>query len=370
VSAGGAGRGRKRLLFVNHSAQLSGPANSLMMLLPYLRERYEPAVLLHERGFLSEWLEREGVPVFFLPDRGARSLPALVRLLHREGISLVYGNNPGSASRRAIFAARLAGARSVWHFRGVKWHWGWRKGVFLRLAGRVVAVSNACARSLARFYPLEKIRVVHNGVEALQFCAEREESRRRLGALAGLPPGARILLMVSHLKPRKGQEEAVAVMQRLAQLDPAAHLLIAGSLEHDPAYVEKIRGRIRHSGLDGRIHLLGLRQDIPQLLPGADLFLHTARVDAHPRAVVEAMAAGLPVVSFAVDGVAETVVHGETGYLAPEHDCEALARAARSLLSDPLTAGEFGRRGRERAGRDFSARGAARKIEAILSELL
>ncbi len=370
MSADGKGEARKRILFVNHSAQLSGPAHSLMMLLPYLRRRYEAAVLLDEPGFLSEWLAREGVPVFFLPEQGARSLLALRSLIRRERIALVYGNNPGSASRRAILAGRLAGARSVWHFRGVKWHWGWRKGAFLRLADRVVAVSGASARSLARFYPLEKMRVVHNGVEALQFSGDREESRRRLEALAGIPPGERILMMVSHVKPRKGQDEAVAVMERLARLGACPHLVIAGSLEHDPAYVEQIRARIRRGGLERRVHLLGLRQDIPRLLAGADLFLHTAAVDAHPRAVVEAMAAALPVVSFAVDGVAETVVDGETGYLAPEHDCEAMAGAVLSLLEDPLAAAAFGMRGRERAERDFSAAGTARKVEAIISELI
>lgn len=361
---------KPRILFVNHTADISGPTYSLIAMLPYLRERFEPAVYVPERGYLSRWLEQEGIQEINKPDLELRSMGKFYQMIRREKFDLVYGNNPSSYSRRAILAAKLAGIPVVWHFRGVKWHWNWRKGVFLPLTNCVIAVSNACARSLARFYPLEKMRIVYNGVEIHPLHADRSQSRRCLLEEFGLPENARILIMVSHVNPRKGQVKAIQAMTYLLQKYRDVHLLIAGSLNHNPSYVEEIRELITQQSLSANIHLLGLRNDIPLLLAGSDIFLHTATADAHPRAVIEGMAASLPVVSFSVDGVAETVLDGITGFLVPPDDCQGMAESVRTLLEDPALAHTYGRQGRLRVEQHFSASGTASKIEGILSELL
>jgi glycosyltransferase involved in cell wall biosynthesis len=357
-------------LFVNHTAGISGPTHSLMMLVPYIRQHYDIGVFLHEEGYLSEWLKKEGIPVFLISELHLRSVYTIYQLLRKERFDLVYGNNPSSYSRRALLAARLAGIPYVWHFRGVKWHWTWRKGIFLKLVNRVVAVSNACAQSLARFYSLQNIRIIYNGVEIPDFLQDRETCRRYLLDQIGLPEGVKILLSVSHIKPRKGQEEAIAVMEQLRKRYDDVHLVIAGSLDRDPPYTARIRSLIQQKNLGHYIHLLGMRDDIAKLLCGADIFLHTASTDAHPRAVLEAMAAGLPVVSFGVDGVAETVVDGETGCLIPFGDYASMAKRVSWLLEDTSVAAKFGQQGRLRIEKEFSAASTAEKVDRIITEVL
>ncbi len=115
-----------------------------------------------------------------------------------------------------------------------------------------------------------------------------------------------------------------------------------------------------------RVHLLGVRSDIPDLLHASDLFALASDYEGLPVAVIEAMAAGLPVVATAVGGVPELVEHGITGLLTPPRDGPALARALATLAADPSLRTAMGERGAERA-RGF---GAARMIEsyAVLFE--
>jgi glycosyltransferase involved in cell wall biosynthesis len=107
------------------------------------------------------------------------------------------------------------------------------------------------------------------------------------------------------------------------------------------------------------------------LLSAADAFIHTANEDPHPRAVIEAMASALPVVAFAVDGVSETVVHGETGFLVPRMESgEALVGPATKLFRDPHLRREMGERGRERVHRLFSADRTAESVADVIMTLL
>ena len=122
--------------------------------------------------------------------------------------------------------------------------------------------------------------------------------------------------------------------------------------------------------LQDRIHLLGLVRDIPELLASADIFLHTSKSEAHPRVLLEAMAAGLPVVAFSVEGNLETVVDGETGYLLPFGDIRGMAAAVRTLLESPELAAEMGRKGRERVRGNFTAAQTADRVALIIDGVL
>src|SRR5690606_11969512 len=123
----------------------------------------------------------------------------------------------------------------------------------------------------------------------------------------GLDEDAVIILSASHITPRKGQDYAITAMRELLRTAPQAHLCLVGGLDRDPAYVDHLRNMIDEMGIGSNVHILGFRSDIQRLLRGADVFLHTALSDPHPRAVLEAMSAELPVVAFATDGVIETV---------------------------------------------------------------
>ncbi len=116
--------------------------------------------------------------------------------------------------------------------------------------------------------------------------------------------------------------------------------------------------------------LLGFRRDIPELLRGSDLFVHTAVSDPHPRSVIEAMEMELPVVAFSVDGVSETVTDRETGYLAPMKDVSGLAQAISRLAKDPDLRRSMGKESRRRVESCFSAEAAAAKVAKIINAQL
>ena len=127
---------------------------------------------------------------------------------------------------------------------------------------------------------------------------------------------------------------------------------------------------IQEMGLTGHVSLIGFRRDVPTLLQGSDLFMHTAITDPHPRAVIEAMAVGLPVAAFAVDGVVETVSDPETGYLAPAEDVCKLAQAVIRLANNPDLRTQMGHEARRRVESYFSAEMTAEKVATIIEETL
>ena len=356
-----------KVLFVSYTADWTGPTNSLFLLLKYLRNRYTVAVLLPGKGLFSDALEGEGIPFFSLPRLTKWSIPSIYRLIRRERFDLVYGNTTHSSSRAAMAAAKLSGVRFVCHVREMSWGKSWRELGFLRLTDATIAVSEACSNSITRFVPRNRLHVVHNGVPISELGKQRESAQAYLRAEAGLSPDHVVIMSVGHICPRKGQEYAVAAFAMVIGEAPYLHLIMAGALDRDPSYVNKIECMIQDNGLSGRVSLLGFRRDISMLLRGSDLFVHTAISDPHPRSVIEAMEMELPVAAFAVDGVSETVTDRKTGYLAPMKDVSGLAQAIARLAKDPDLRQSMGKEARRRVESCFSAEAAAEKVAEIVN---
>ena len=294
----------------------------------------------------------------------------MIRLIKREQCDLVYGNNASGRSRDALIASRLTGRPFVWHFREIKWHWGWGRGLSVRWADAVVAVSHACAESVRRFTAPGRLHVVHNGVDASAFVTVRSDARRSICAELDLSANAKVVITVSHVLPRKAIVRAIEVFAELRRQVPNAHLLVAGSLNRKPTYTAEVRDLIGRFELRDSVHLLGLRSDVRSLLAGSDVCLHTATRDPHPRAVLEAMAAGLPVVAHPVDGVRETIVDGESGYLREVHDTQGLATVLRQLLEDPQRRHAIGQAARRHITSHFSASATADRVAGIIDRVL
>jgi glycosyltransferase involved in cell wall biosynthesis len=363
------GAGKPRVLFVSHTARWAGPTNSLLLLLRRLRDRFDVRVLLPGEGDFSRVLEDEGIPFSSLPTLSKGAIPEILRLVRRHRIDLVYGNNTSGACRNALIAAKLARVPVICHIREMGGIGKRRRLAFLRFADATVAVSEACAASVPEFRGRTRY-VVYNGIETGPEKIDRTAARAYMHAAAGTEPGVPVIVSVSHLHPRKGQEYAIRALAELLAQGNEAQLLLVGSPEFDPQYVERLHDLVRELGLESRVSFAGFRRDATRLLQGADLFIHTATSDPHPRAVLEAMAAGLPVVAFAADGVAETVVPGETGELVAVGDVSGLATSAGSILGDPVLGAEFGQNGRERISRRFSVTQTGSHVGRIIESIL
>ncbi len=232
-------------------------------------------------------------------------VPVVVHSIHGFG----FGPHQPLPVRAAFLAAERAAARWTTAF---------------------VAVSRRNLEDGARLglFPRERARVIRSGVDLGAFRARAGGDRVR--AELGIPPAAPLVVQVACFKPQKAPERFVELAARLAGRVPDAHFLLVGDGALRPA-LERLR---RAAGLEGRLHLPGWRRDVPAVLDAAAVATLTSRFEGLPRALVEALAAGVPVVAMAVDGVAEVVRDGENGFLVAEGDVGALADRVAAVLGD------------------------------------
>ncbi|HEU4888840.1 MAG TPA: glycosyltransferase family 4 protein, partial [Thermoanaerobaculia bacterium] len=192
-----------------------------------------------------------------------------------------------------------------------------------RWSSAVIMVSDALRQTYLAGGGLraEKLRVVHNGIEVERFHRDRAETREQLLRELDLPPDARIAVTVAVLRPGKGIE----VLLEAVRLLPDLHFVIVG----DGSMREKWQ-----TGSPANVHWTGFRRDVDAILAGCDLFVHPSLDDAFPTVLLEAMAAGLPVVASRVGGIPEIVDDGVTGRLVPPGDAPQLASAIRDVMGN------------------------------------
>jgi glycosyltransferase involved in cell wall biosynthesis len=193
--------------------------------------------------------------------------------------------------------------------------------------------------------------VIHNAVDVASFSA--------LDRLRGIP---QVISIGRFAFPK----DFATLVEALAatQADYRAAFVGEGPL------LPEIAVTIRQRGLTERIDLLGNRGDVPGVLASADVFVLSSRSEGFPVSILEAMAAGLPVVATDVGGIAESVIDGETGLLVPPGDPGALAAALDRLLADSALRQRLGAAGRERVRRHFDLAGFRRAhVELYLREL-
>jgi glycosyltransferase involved in cell wall biosynthesis len=232
------------------------------------------------------------------------------------------------------------------------------------LAGRVdryIAVSEDMARKLRAtpLFPARKVEIIRNAVDVRRFRQQSGGALRR--ELRGVPARP-IVLALARLDAQKGLFDLLEA----AVLVPDANFVIAG----DGQERKRLEDTARTLAVDGRVLFLGHREDVPELLAACDLFVLPSLYEGFPLSVLEAMAAGRPVVATAIGGTEEAVINGETGLLVPPHDPAALAAAIRSLLSDPPLGRRLGLAGRERALREFSAEKMVREVTELYERIL
>ena len=194
-------------------------------------------------------------------------------------------------------------------------------------ATRIVANSPAAAAMLASEGVRKKrVSIVPNGLDANLYLEPR-----RGGSI-------RRVITVANLRPEKSHETLIAAAALLSSSCPDLRYVIVG----DGSRRAELEALARVRGVDRIVEFLGHREDVPELLAGADAFVLPSRSEAFPNGVIEAMAAGLPVIASAVGGILDLVEPGRTGALVPPADAEALASAIRSLHADPARAQAIG----------------------------
>jgi glycosyltransferase involved in cell wall biosynthesis len=221
---------------------------------------------------------------------------------------------------------------------------------------RYIAVSSEVERRLRDDLGVSQARlsVVHNGIET---APERPQGDASLKVWLQRGSGLPVVLTVARLHGQKGHDHLLAA----ATLVPDAVFVLAG----DGPERDRLQDRARQLGLADRVRFLGQRGDVAALLDACDVFVLPSLYEGLPLSVLEAMAAGKPVVATSVGGTDEVLIDGVNGRLVPPADARSLASAIAAMLSDPVAASRMAFEGRARVSACFSAEAMARGVEQV-----
>jgi L-malate glycosyltransferase len=385
-----------RVLYVSHTAQVSGGERSLLDLLGALGARVQPTVATPE-GELSAALRSRGVSTRTISGTAgslrphplhtpltvgelARAAWSVRRIARRDGVELVHANSI-RAGIVATAAARIGAPPAVVHVRDVL------PGGPLARATRAVVGSGASAivgnsaHTLERFVSPRTdavLAVAHSPVDLNRLRAATELDQGRARLALGIPANAGpVLGVVAQLTPWKGQDDAVRILAGLRAAHPDARLLLAGSAKflsnstrHDNrAFVRRLQALIAELDVGDRVQLLGERSDVPEVLRALDMLLVPSWEEPFGRSVVEALALGVPVAATSVGGPREVLRDGIDGLLLPPRRPWEWVAALAPLLGDSNRLTEVGRQGLARATA-FDSRAHAERVISIYQEVL
>jgi len=301
--------------------------------------------------------------------RDARALAVLVRLMRAERPHVVH-THTAKAGTLGRIAALLAGVPVRVH----TFHGHVLEGYFSPAKARAfLAVERALARRTQRILTVsesvraellargigrpDRLTVVPLGLDLGPFTRAEEQRgalRRELGVADDVP----LVGIVARLVPIKAHEVFLEAAARVARSVPACRFVVVGDGERR----DELVGLAARLGLGDRCRFLGWRADLPRIHADLDVALLTSRNEGSPVALIEAMAAGLPVVATAVGGVPDLVVDGEHGRLAAMDDADGVAAATVALLRDPARRRAMGVAGRQRV---LARHGAARLVADV-----
>lgn len=286
-------------------------------------------------------------------------------IARREQIHLIHANT----LRAAFYAAAAAPATAlplVWHVRDLL-----DPGLSTRLLARQSRLTLAVSEAAARCLP-PPVRVLPNGVRLADFRTPGPEARRSLRTEWRVPLDAPLVGQVARFAPWKGQHGFLDAAAAVLRQHPQVHFVLVGDdiFGTHAAYARELRERVAAGELAGRVVFAGWCEDVPAVLAALDVLVHASRDEPFGRILIEAAAAGVPVVADSSGASEEIVTHERTGLLAAPGDSTALARGVQRLLSDPTLARTLGEGARELATRRYDASIVARTMRDIFSEAL
>lgn len=365
---------RPRVLYLSHTFAVGGAEEMVLNLVRHLPPRFEPCVCcIGEAGPIGEEIRKTGVPVSVLGlNPGLRRPIDILRL--RNHLLAVQSDIVHTflltASLYGRFAAMMAGVPIVigtevnlyeqkrpLHARAEQW--------LMHGTDAVVA----SAESVRDYYIEQvhadpsKVHVIYNAVDwsQLQTTMPRAQMRASIG-VPGDVPAVGIIARLTEQKAHRVLFDAMAHHPGLA----GTHLVVVG----DGELRDDLRGRVEALGLQARVHLLGARRDLGDLLGAIDVFVMPSFWEGLPLSMVLAMGAGLPVVASRVAGIPEVVHDGETGLLVAPGDSAALGDALARVVADAPLRAALGAAARSFVLPRFGVDGYVASVTALYDRLL
>ncbi|RJR42404.1 MAG: glycosyltransferase family 1 protein [Deltaproteobacteria bacterium] len=290
-----------------------------------------------------------------------------VILKHKIKIIHMNSYHPGNYVRLAAYLFRVPIIIDHWH--GFN-RFSFKRRMLCRLYNRFTDLSFAVSSGVGDYVREQcgtdpaKMRVLYNAVDLARFTGGK--TSRKVREELGIPPEEPVVGLVARLDHRaKGHPELIRAMALLKNRLTFHAMMVGGGRRQ-----EEMRDLAGSLGLGDRVHFLGNRRDVPELLGAMDIFVLPSHSEGVSLAVLEAMAAGLPVIVSAVGGLPEIVKHEENGLLIPPKDAEALAGSLARLLENPDLARRLGEKAREHIREKYSLERMAQVVNDAYDELV
>jgi len=317
--------------------------------------------------------ENEGIRVIRLCDGHRfelRSFSRIVRLVETERPNIFHTHLPRADLTGAL--ARFLNPSVAWvcslhAIYSDDWSGRWSLPLLRFLWNRadaIICISHAVSDWLIEGgMPADRAKVIHYGIEPDKFSQPRVDLRKEWAL-----NGSAIIGSIGRLEPRKGHDCLIEAMAILVKRLPNVLLLIAG---HDSwGYGVNLGRRIDELGLKDRVRLIGFQNDVVSFLNTLDVFALATNSEGFGQVVIEAMAAGKPVVTSKIAPLTEIVADGETGLLVESRSPQSFASAIAQLLIDPMERHRMGARGRERVTKSFTAERMTQETLLLYENLL
>lgn len=358
-----------RILHSESSTGWGGQENRTLNELVTMRERgHELAVVSRPGARILERAKEAGFATFAVDMRGAIDFPAIFKLrsVMKRFKADIVNTHSGRDTQLAGMAARsIPGQRPrIVRTRHLALPIT-SKFSYSVLPDHVVTVSKFVENYLVEAgIPREVITTVTTGVDFSRY--DRSTVHGNLRQELGLAPDTLLIGTVAILRAKKGHAEILDAAPEVLKRFPKAHFVFAG----DGPQTENLKARIAAEALGERVHLLGLRRDVSNVLASLDVFVLPTHQEALGTAFIEAAAMGLPAVASRVDGVPEVIIDGETGLLVPAQDGKALIEPLSRLLADAIYRQGMGANAAEFVRRKFSREVMAQGMERLYQRLL
>lgn len=375
-----------RVAHIITKLELGGAQQNTLFTIKNLdRDRFMPILITGDDGMLlEEALKLDDVKVYLVPKlvrevSPVKDLLALFRISNvlRSTRTQIVHTHSSKAGILGRWAAYLAGIPIVIHsIHGFGFHESQgeiTKRLFIAverltsfITDRFIAVAKEDIKKgeLFRIFKKEKARLIRSGIDISRFMhvkVDRAAKKRELG----LDPDLPLVGMFACLKPQKAPVDFVRMADHVYRRFPSVNFIIVGDGELRGEVIEMIS----RLGLNDRVILAGWRMDIPEIMKTLDIFVLTSKWEGLPRVLLEARAAGIPIVATGVDGTQEVIIDGVNGYLLEPGDVKGMAEKVIRFLSDPAMARMMGKAGQD-LPKEFDINLMVKEQEDLYEDLL
>ncbi|MFC4769472.1 glycosyltransferase [Effusibacillus consociatus] len=354
-----------KVLYIIGGGEFGGAEQHLLGLVKSLdRNHWAPHVAVFYQGELAERLRQLQIPVTVLTPTNVSGLIGIVpvrKLIRELKPSIIHTHGV-----RANLSGRLANkaegcpakvVTTIHSILTLDYPVAWKRMLFgflekwtWRYVDHFILVSRTMRDSLVKEgLPEKRSSVIHNAIDLPEKPSVRTEYSKLREEL-GLPQDTKLVGTVARLHKVKGHTYLIQAAQRLKDKYPNLHYVWVGGGE----MYQQLKEEVRAAGLEERIHFLGVRQDVSELLPEFDLFVLPSIYEGFGLVVLEAQLAGLPVIASAVGGLLEVVDDGHDGLLVPPQNADALSQAIDEALSMPERSRQMALAGQEKVFRHGS----------------